>query len=215
MSSTESAITFDSEVMTGLVVLFVAQLISAIMGLYVQLTYAKYGTHWLENLFYSHFLSIPLFLPFHADLNQQFQTLQLSATSATFSPSTSSQSSNLSKEETQLPLLPILPNPPFMTWEPPALLLTLGLNSLTQYACIRGVNMLAAKTSALGVTIVLNVRKLVSLFISIWWFGNKLPLGVAVGAAIVFGSAGLYGCESGRVMKRGKQQKELEERKKQ
>lgn len=53
-------------------------------------------------------------------------------------------------------------------------------------------NSLAAHTSALGVTIVLNLRKLVSLFISISLFGNRLPPGVVLGAAIVFGSAGMW-----------------------
>lgn len=72
------------------------------------------------------------------------------------------------------------------------------MNALTQYVCIRGVNLLAAQTSALGVTVVLNLRKLVSLFISIWVFGNKLPPGVVLGAAVVFGSAGLWGWEGQR-----------------
>ncbi len=71
----------------------------------------------------------------------------------------------------------------------------LALNSLTQLACIRGVNLLAARSSALTVTIVLNIRKLVSLFLSIWLFGNKLAPGVLVGAAVVFGSGLLYAYE--------------------
>lgn len=49
----------------------------------------------------------------------------------------------------------------------------------------------------------LNVRKLVSLFVSIWLFGNRLPVGVMVGAAVVFGSAGVWGWEGGRI--RGKE----------
>ncbi|KAF4510434.1 hypothetical protein G6O67_002322 [Ophiocordyceps sinensis] len=49
---------------TGLVILFVAQLLSAIMGIYTEATYRRYGPHWKENLFYSHVLSLPLFLPF-------------------------------------------------------------------------------------------------------------------------------------------------------
>ena len=57
----------------------------------------------------------------------------------------------------------------------------------------------------------LNVRKLVSLFFSIWIFGNRLPVGVMVGAAVVFGSAGVWGWEGGRIREREKE----EERKKQ
>jgi UDP-xylose/UDP-N-acetylglucosamine transporter B4 len=65
-------------------------------------------------------------------------------------------------------------------------------NVLCQYACIRGVNLLAAVSSALTVTIVLNIRKLVSLLLSIWLFGNSLPAGTILGAVIVFGSGALY-----------------------
>lgn len=75
----------------------------------------------------------------------------------------------------------------------------MAANALTQYICIRGVNLLSARTSALGVTIALNVRKLISLFLSIWLFGNELPPGVLVGAAIVFGSAGVWAVEGQRL----------------
>ncbi len=77
-------------------------------------------------------------------------------------------------------------------------MLALVVNALTQYACIRGVNKLAARTSALTVTIVLNIRKLVSLLLSIWLFGNRLPAGVLLGAAVVFASGALYGWEEQR-----------------
>jgi UDP-xylose/UDP-N-acetylglucosamine transporter B4 len=80
----------------------------------------------------------------------------------------------------------------------PRQVLFLILNSLTQYVCIRGVNMLGAISSALTVTIVLNVRKLVSLLLSIWLFGNKLSSGVTVGAMVVFIGGFLYGAESHR-----------------
>jgi UDP-xylose/UDP-N-acetylglucosamine transporter B4 len=72
------------------------------------------------------------------------------------------------------------------------------INVLTQYACIRGVNLLAATASALTVTIVLNVRKLVSLLLSIWLFGNKLSPGTLVGAVIVFGAGGMYSLDGGK-----------------
>lgn len=85
----------------------------------------------------------------------------------------------------------------------PSQLLNLAANALTQYICIRGVNLLSARTSALGVTIALNVRKLISLILSIWIFGNELPPGVLVGAAIVFGSAGVWAVEGQRLKNGG------------
>ena len=66
------------------------------------------------------------------------------------------------------------------------------LNALTQYVCISGVNRLSAKSSSLTVSIVLNIRKLVSLVLSIWLFGNRLPPGVMIGAGLVFAGGGLY-----------------------
>lgn len=80
----------------------------------------------------------------------------------------------------------------------PSQIIYLVMNVLTQYACIRGVNLLASASSALTVTIVLNVRKLVSLLLSIWLFGNRLAPGTLVGAFIVFFAGGMYGLEGSK-----------------
>lgn len=176
---------------TGLVILFIAQVLSAIMGLYTEETYKKYGPQWKENLFYSHLLSLPLFLPFLPSLTRQFSRLANSAPlSLPFLDSVSStivargvdgdaivaSGFRQSLERIQIP----------------SQLVYLVLNVFTQYACIRGVNLLAADCSALTVTIVLNIRKLVSLLLSIWLFGNKLSNGTLLGAIIVFSAGGLY-----------------------
>ncbi|KAL9637080.1 MAG: hypothetical protein Q9164_002434 [Protoblastenia rupestris] len=206
--SSDSILSLNAEFLTGLSILFIAQLLSAIMGLYVQLTYAKYGSHWHENLFYSHALSIPLFLPFYPSLLTQFQKL-LQTSPITFSPTIHLNKLNLNASPPTFHLPPILPTP---TLPPiPTHLFSLLVNAATQFACIRGVNLLASQTSAVGVSIALNVRKLVSLFISIKLFGNVLPFGVKVGAAIVFASAGLWAWEERRlgVLKRER----VEERK--
>jgi len=46
------------------------------------------------------------------------------------------------------------------------------------------------------VTIVLNIRKLVSFLISVWLFGNPMGGLMKLGAAIVFGAGALYGWET-------------------
>ena len=56
----------------------------------------------------------------------------------------------------------------------------------------------------------LNVRKLVSLVLSIVMFGNRVPFGVVVGAACVFGGMGLYAMPTGPGAREQKK-KELEE----
>jgi UDP-xylose/UDP-N-acetylglucosamine transporter B4 len=75
------------------------------------------------------------------------------------------------------------------------------MNALTQYVCIRGVHLLSAKSSSLTVTVVLNIRKLVSLLLSIYLFGNDLASGVLVGAVLVTVGGGLYGFEGARLRK--------------
>ncbi|KAI4596260.1 golgi uridine diphosphate-N- acetylglucosamine transporter [Pestalotiopsis sp. 9143b] len=180
----ESSSTFS----TGLVILFVAQSLSAVMGLYTEETYKEYGGHWKENLFYSHLLSLPLFLPFSASLYRQFVRL------ANSPPLT------LPAYLEQLALPANVPNTmrdDIKQIYIPSQVVFLALNVLTQYACIRGVNLLAAVSSALTVTIVLNIRKLVSLLLSIWLFGNRLAPGTLVGAIVVFSAGGLYSLDSG------------------
>lgn len=44
--------------LTGLTMLFVAQLLSAIMGLYIEATYSKYGSNYREGLFYTVFTNL-------------------------------------------------------------------------------------------------------------------------------------------------------------
>ena len=178
------------------------------MGLYTQATYQRYGPHWHENLFYSHFFSLPLFLPFLPSLIGQFSKVLDSRPLPT---------------DMLMPWLPLSQKQPTTSWfdaftkasalvprsmggkSPedgntpiPTALLILMLNGLTQYACIRGVNLLGARTSALGVTIVLNIRKLISLFASIWLFSIELPVGVLIGAAVVFLGGGIYAWDGSR-----------------
>lgn len=170
---------------TGLAILFVAQVLSAIMGLYTEETYKEYGPHWKENLFYSHLLALPLFIPFLPSMRRQF--LQLAGSTPLGLPTSE-----------RLSTLPPDLRKGLDSIQIPSQLAYLVMNVLTQYACIRGVNLLASAASALTVTIVLNVRKLVSLLLSIWLFGNRLAPGTLVGAFIVFFAGGMYGLEGSK-----------------
>ncbi|KAL8842715.1 MAG: hypothetical protein Q9170_000371 [Blastenia crenularia] len=196
--STSGPSQIDPSVISGFAILLLAQVLSAIMGLYTQTTYSTYGSHWRENLFYSHFLSLPLFLPFLPSLRSQLQNF-LSPPSILFS-ATNLPLPQLRKAGESPPPPPL----PFISFDIPKDILYLAFNALTQYFCIRGVNLLSARTSALGVTIVLNIRKLASLLLSIRIFGNQLPPGVLVGAAVVFGSAGLWAWEGQRIGAEGR-----------
>jgi dolichyl-phosphate-mannose-protein mannosyltransferase len=164
----------------GLLILLIAQLLSAYMGAYVEDIYAEYGNHWKANLFYSHLLSIPLFLNFAPVLHSQFTRLQ------------SSQSFKVPLSIAQN--LPPTVNKALASTSQHVIYLT--ANAITQLLCITGVNILSANTSAVTVTIVLNIRKLVSFLLSIWLFGNQMGGLMKIGAAMVFGAGALYGWET-------------------
>lgn len=161
------------------------------MGLYTEETYKEYGPHWKENLFYSHLLALPLFLPFVPSMKRQF--FKLAASPPLGVPSHESFAN-----------LPLDVQKGINSIYIPSQLAYLVMNVLTQYACIRGVNLLASAASALTVTIVLNVRKLVSLLLSIWLFGNRLSPGTLFGAFIVFFAGGMYGLEGNKSSSRSR-----------
>lgn len=164
----------------GLLVLLIAQFLSAYMGVYVQDIYADHGNHWDENLFYSHFLSLPMFLPLQATLRDQYRSLTLSKPIKLGDPLYDALPQTVAQVLSSTPQSVIM----------------LTVNAITQFACISGVNLLSAKTSAVTVTIVLNIRKLVSFIFSIWLFGNKMSNQMLIGAALVFGAGALYGYET-------------------
>ena len=189
--STKST-TSSADFASGLTILLLAQIASAYMGIYVQDTYAQHGASWRENLFYSHLLSLPLFLPLSSILQRQYSrlasTAPLNLTNSI--PGFTANNNNLTDINTKIPFLVStigrIPNG----------LVFLLINALTQLECISGVNILSARASAVTVTIVLNVRKLVSFMLSTWLFGHHLSAAMVLGAAMVFGSGALYAWES-------------------
>lgn len=182
-----------SEFSKGLGILLVAQFMGAFQGAYTEDTYAMYKASWTENLFYSHLFSLPLFLPLSATLRDQYG--KLAATphvnvrqyllgslqdARTAGAATSKALESLSTYSETMPKG----------------ILFLLTNAVTQLACISGVNLLSAKSSAVTVTIVLNVRKLVSFILSTLIFGHQLSGKMILGSALVFGSGALYGWET-------------------
>lgn len=170
----------DASFEMGLLVILAAQILSAFMGAYVEGLYEEHGKHWDENLFYSHFLSLPLFLPLQPSLQSQYQRLASSPPLELPPSLTASLPSSVRR---------------LLTGAPQTVLM-LVLNSVTQLLCITGVNLLGANSSAVTVTIVLNIRKLVSFMLSIWLFGNELSGQMLLGSVLVFGAGALYGWET-------------------
>ena len=65
-------------------------------------------------------------------------------------------------------------------------------NCLTQYVCIRGVFILTTECPSLIVTLVVTLRKFVSLLFSIFYFQNPFTLYHWVATAMVFMGTALF-----------------------
>lgn len=206
----------------GFAILALAMLLSAFQGIYADRLYETYGrNHWREALFYSHTLSLPFFLPTLPQILAQWRALSSSPSLLThlvalvgsyqqrntllpsgepsLGNSHAASISNLLKSFLQLPLASL----DYSIFRViltgiPVHIFYLLLNALTQYWCIRGVHRLSAISSSLTVTVVLNIRKLVSLLLSIQIFGNAPTHGVLVGALLVFLGGIIYGLEGAR-----------------
>ena len=176
----------SSEYTQGLAILLLAQFLSAYMGAYTEDTYSRFGASWTENLFYSHFLSLPLFLPLSGTLLDQYRRL--------------AETPNLDVQRYGFGSLQnksnILDTAISYAAKTPQGVFFLVINALTQLVCISGVNLLSAKSSAVTVTIVLNIRKLVSFILSTLIFGHSLNAKMILGSTLVFGSGALYGWET-------------------
>ncbi|KAI8996380.1 UAA transporter [Trametes punicea] len=158
----------------GVVMLTVSLLLTGILGVLQERTYTTYGPHWKEGVFYTHSLSLPVFLFFIPDLKRGFGGL--------------SDPTRLSPESLNT-------FGRFSSIVPYAIL---GANMLTQLACVSGVNQLTSHVSSVSTNLVLTTRKAISLCFSVWWFGNGWNAQLGVGAGMVFLGSLLYTFVSSR-----------------
>ncbi|KAJ7262780.1 UAA transporter [Mycena haematopus] len=180
----------------GISILTLALLFSGFLGLAQDYTYSKYGRPspgaektpgaaptptWQESMFYLHFLALPMFFFVRHDIATQLASVNAGPRSSFSAPIARALLSAL----TIPPPFSLLSNGPAANSEsqssssPISLTLRLGLtvphaylplllNTVTQLVCVAGVHRLTTRVSALTVTLVLVVRKAVSLIISVW-----------------------------------------------
>uniref|UniRef100_UPI003AACF944 UDP-xylose and UDP-N-acetylglucosamine transporter n=1 Tax=Centroberyx gerrardi TaxID=166262 RepID=UPI003AACF944 len=148
----------------GIAMLTFALLMSARMGIFQETLYKQYGKHSKEALFYNHCLPLPGFLLLSTNIYNH---------SVYFSQST-----------------PVAL--PVMGLTMPVLWIYLLMNVITQYVCIRGVFILTTECASLTVTLVVTLRKFLSLIISILYFQNPFTAWHWVGTAVVFLGTLLY-----------------------
>lgn len=128
----------------GIVLLTFALVLSACLGVVQEQFSAKFGKHPDEATYFSHLIPLPGFLFLGPEIVKKFINI--------------SQSTNV---------IDI-----FGLFSIPKMFFLLFLNSLTFFACIRCVFKLTSEAPSLTVTLVVSIRKFLSLLFSIFYFQN-------------------------------------------
>lgn len=177
-NTASSSSTFDpKEYLTGIAILTLALVLSSLMGLAQDATYTKYGRgHWEEGMFLLHTLSLPMFGFMASDIQAQVRHIN-SDTSNKFRLA-ESLPKGLGVDAPLFSPFVVLPGmfnrilSTLLSTPIPLFYIPLALNILTQFVCVSGVHRLTAKVSSLTVTLVLTIRKAVSLIISVVILGG-------------------------------------------
>ncbi|ERE90314.1 solute carrier family 35, member B4 [Cricetulus griseus] len=135
-----------------------ALLMSARMGIFQETLYKQFGKHSKEALFYNHALPLPGFIFLASDIYDHVVLFNKS-------------------ELYQVPVISVAM---------PIMWFYLLMNVVTQYVCIRGVFILTTECTSLTVTLVVTLRKFVSLIFSILYFQNPFTLWHCLGTLFVF-----------------------------
>uniref|UniRef100_A0A8C7C8T1 Solute carrier family 35 member B4 n=2 Tax=Mustelinae TaxID=169418 RepID=A0A8C7C8T1_NEOVI len=142
----------------GIGALTFALLMSARMGIFQETLYKQFGKHSKEALFYNHALPLPGFIFLASDIYDHAVLFNKS-------------------ELYQVPVIGVTV---------PIMWFYLLMNVITQYVCIRGVFILTTECASLTVTLVVTLRKFVSLIFSILYFQNPFTLWHWLGTLFVF-----------------------------
>ncbi|XP_037946202.1 UDP-xylose and UDP-N-acetylglucosamine transporter [Teleopsis dalmanni] len=147
----------------GILLLTAALFISAYMGIYQEMLYKRFGKHPYEALYYTHLLPIPAFLLMYKNIWSH--TLIMAASEPIEVPILSNIGINVKVPITAIYLL---------------------CNVVSQYVCISSVYVLTTECASLTVTLIVTLRKFVSLLFSILYFKNSFTLLHYVGTGLVF-----------------------------
>ncbi|XP_054163917.1 UDP-xylose and UDP-N-acetylglucosamine transporter-like [Oppia nitens] len=144
----------------GILLMLLSLFTSANTGIFQEKLYQKFGKHPHEALFYTHFLQLPGFLLLLSNITQHIVIF--------------------TKSE------PYIIDLTAFSLIMPKLWLLLLANCLAQYICIRSVFILTAECTSLTVTLVVTIRKFLSLIFSIFYFQNTFTSSHWLGMALVF-----------------------------
>uniref|UniRef100_A0AAF5PS31 UAA transporter family protein n=2 Tax=Wuchereria bancrofti TaxID=6293 RepID=A0AAF5PS31_WUCBA len=144
------------EWLIGLTMLTIALLASAYLGICQETMYKTYGKHTEEAVFVIHSTSLPLFAFMGGDIYKSAVEFSRSYPMDIFG------------------------------FRVPHMWAYLAATCVLQWMCISFIYRLNATFESLTVTMVVTIRKFLSLLISIVWFRNPFTLAHWVGAALVF-----------------------------
>jgi solute carrier family 35 (UDP-xylose/UDP-N-acetylglucosamine transporter), member B4 len=140
----------------GILLLTISLFTAARMGVYQEVLYQKYGKHPTEALFFVHLMTLPAFI-FLADNILDHAIIAVNS------------------EAVQV----------FSLNLPRQIIYIVG-DVLTQFLCIRSVYVLTTECPSLTVTLVITLRKFVSIMFSIIYFKNPFTLAHWIGTVFVF-----------------------------
>ncbi|KAF5350305.1 hypothetical protein D9757_013194 [Collybiopsis confluens] len=180
----------------GIAMVVTSLLLTGVLGVLQEKTYRKYGPCWKEGVFYTHLLSLPVFLFLAQDVKQGLSSLNRSRSylpGGTTDPGAATASTALvswlilgGNLVTQL-LLWDFANDPFLS--------LLCLSLVICFICPPSLSLPLRpyvpplrpnRVSSVSTNLVLTSRKAISLCISVWWFASGWNAQFAIGAGMVF-----------------------------
>ncbi|XP_054739091.1 UDP-xylose and UDP-N-acetylglucosamine transporter isoform X2 [Anastrepha obliqua] len=147
----------------GIGLLSIALFISAYMGICQETLYKRFGKHPEEALLYTHLIPLPGFFLIYKNI---WEHLSIA----------------IASEPMTLPIISLIG----LKLQIPQMMFYLICNIITQYLCISSVYVLTTECASLTVTLVVTLRKFVSLLFSIVYFKNPFTIYHWIGTGLVF-----------------------------
>jgi len=166
----------------GIVLLLTSLILSSSIGVNQERIYSRWGKHYLECLFFTHFLPLPGFLLLHEDIYSHLIKIVQSR---------------------------MVTMPSMSSLQIPCMVLYLVGNISCQYFCAKSISKLSSQFSSLTITCILTLRKFFSILISVWIFDNAFTALHWIGTATVFIGILLFAEIPTKQTKQGENKKEL------
>ncbi|ORX47883.1 hypothetical protein BCR36DRAFT_330063 [Piromyces finnis] len=178
----------------GIIILVISSFTGSLMGIYQEYMFKKYPGTWKECLFYNHLLSVPIFMLFLPQLKEQWYLFQTSP-------------KNRIGYYLPIPLLPSY----ISNIKIQGVWLLVIANIITQYICVSGVQKLSSICSSVTLNLILNVRKFISLLISVIFFKNPFSKMSWFGSIFVFAGVIWY-VKASDMLKKKEKTKEIKKK---